>query len=313
MLLSKTFYKFLSKHLPSISNFFKKMPQTKNMIELLQNSVCNHHYKNIPLLVIIGATGCGKTKLSIELARKYGGEIISADSMQVCSFCWRNFDFFSFNKKKIYKGLDIATNKATIEEQSQVPHHLLDQIDPFTQFTVVHFQKIALEAIHSILKRNKIPIIVGGTNYYIESILWNNLIQPIKFDELIFIIDRDDSDISDQNNKEVSNIDSEEQISLEEVLSQQITWESVKSISNERLYSFVMEIDPEYATILHPNNRRKLIRDLQVYQQTGRKMSDILAEQRNNNDNGSRHGGSLRFVNSIILWVDCEKSGKLTK
>ncbi|KAH9422180.1 tRNA dimethylallyltransferase [Dermatophagoides pteronyssinus] len=153
-----------------------------------------------PLIVIIGATGCGKTKLSLELAKHYKNvEIISADSMQ------------------IYKGLDIATNKVLPNEMEQIPHHLIDMIDPFQQFTVLDFQKLALKSIDQIISKRKIPIIVGGTNYYIESILWDTL----------------------------------------------------------------------------------------VYQQTGRQMSQILKEQRS--QNGSRHGGPLRFKNSIILWVDCDK------
>lgn len=89
------------------------------------------------LVFIIGATGCGKTKLSIELAHKLNGEIINADSMQ------------------IYQGLDIATNKATCEEMQNVPHHLMSFVDPFTQYTVVDFQKAALQAV-SLYFGNKI-------------------------------------------------------------------------------------------------------------------------------------------------------------
>ena len=109
-------------------------------------------YQHAPLIVIIGATG--KTKFLLELARRFSGEVISANSMQ------------------IYRGLDIATAKATTEEQAQVRHHLLSGglVDPFKQFTVQDFQRLALAAIDDILSRQKVPVIVGGTNYYIESI-----------------------------------------------------------------------------------------------------------------------------------------------
>ena len=110
------------------------------------------------IVVILGCTGTGKSKLSIEIGRKVGGEIISADSMQV------------------YKGLDIITNKVTAEERAIIPHHLLDFVEANEKFSVVEFKTLALDVIADILKRQKIPIIVGGTNYYIESFLWDSLI-----------------------------------------------------------------------------------------------------------------------------------------
>ncbi|KAH9389352.1 tRNA dimethylallyltransferase [Tyrophagus putrescentiae] len=97
----------------------------------------HNKYQHTPLIVIIGATGCGKTKLSLELARRFSGEMISANSMQ------------------IYRGLDISTAKATAEEQAQ---------------------RLALAAIDDILALQKVPVIVGGTNYYIESIFWDTLV-----------------------------------------------------------------------------------------------------------------------------------------
>ena len=114
------------------------------------------------IIVILGCTGTGKSKLSIEIGRRIGGEIISADSMQV------------------YKGLDIITNKVTPEERASIPHHLLDFVEANEKFSVVEFKTIALDAISDILARQKVPIIVGGTNYYIESLLWENLIDERK-------------------------------------------------------------------------------------------------------------------------------------
>ena len=112
----------------------------------------------LPLVVILGSTGTGKSKLAIEIGKKVGGEILSADSMQV------------------YKGLDIITNKVTAEELSECTHHLIDFVSPLKDFSVTEFRNLALPLIEDITKRGKIPIIVGGTNYYIESVLWNTLV-----------------------------------------------------------------------------------------------------------------------------------------
>lgn len=114
--------------------------------------------RRLPLVVILGSTGTGKSKLAIEIGKRIGGEILSADSMQV------------------YKGLDIITNKVTAEELSDCPHHLIDFVSPLKEFSVVEFRNIALPLIEDIKRRGKIPIVVGGTNYYIESVLWNILI-----------------------------------------------------------------------------------------------------------------------------------------
>ena len=114
--------------------------------------------RRLPLVVILGSTGTGKSKLAIEIGKRVGGEILSADSMQV------------------YKGLDIITNKVTAEELSECPHHLIDFVSPLKEFSVVEFRNMALPLIEDIKRRGKIPIVVGGTNYYIESVLWNILI-----------------------------------------------------------------------------------------------------------------------------------------
>ncbi|XP_016126389.1 tRNA dimethylallyltransferase, mitochondrial-like [Sinocyclocheilus grahami] len=111
------------------------------------------------IVVILGATGTGKSKLAIEIGKRLNGEIISADSMQV------------------YKGLDIITNKVTEEEQAQCRHHMSSFVDPLVSgYTVVDFRNKALSLIEDMHRRKKLPIIVGGTNYYIESILWKVLI-----------------------------------------------------------------------------------------------------------------------------------------
>lgn len=250
-------------------------------------------YEQIPLIVIIGATGCGKTKLSVELARRCGGEVISADSMQ------------------IYKGLDIATAKATAEEQAQVPHHLLDKVDPFKQFTVLDFQRLAMTAIDGILARNKVPVIVGGTNYYIESVLWDTLVGSADDTaaEEMNIVERIEDDVEQEGGNHSDNSAPLIEVNtLDELMSTAISYRQLKGVPSETLHRLLAQVDAVSAASLHPQNRRKIIRCLQVYQKTGgRRWSDILAEQRTASG-GSRHGGPLRFANAIILWVDCERT-----
>lgn len=111
--------------------------------------------EKIPLIVICGPTASGKTSLGIELAKRIGGEIISADSMQ------------------IYKGMDIATAKPTAEEMCGIPHHLISIIDPDTEFSVADYLTLAREKIADIHSRGKMPIVVGGTGLYISSLVDN--------------------------------------------------------------------------------------------------------------------------------------------
>ncbi len=110
---------------------------------------------NIPLVVIVGPTASGKTSLSIEIAKAFDGEIVSADSMQ------------------IYKGMDIATAKPTVEEQKGIKHHLLDFLDVSVSFSVAQYCKLAHECIKDIYNRGKLPILVGGTGLYVDSLINN--------------------------------------------------------------------------------------------------------------------------------------------
>lgn len=108
-----------------------------------------------PLIVIVGPTASGKSALALELAQKFNGEIIAADS------------------RTVYKGMDIGTAKPTEEEQKLVPHHLLDLVNPDQPFNVVNFQGLALEKIKEIQGRGKLPIMVGGTGLYVDSVIFN--------------------------------------------------------------------------------------------------------------------------------------------
>lgn len=108
-----------------------------------------------PLIILTGPTAVGKTELSIALAKAVNGEIISADSMQV------------------YRHMDIGTAKITPEEMQGVPHHLIDILEPDTAFNVAMFQKLAKEAMEGIYARGRIPVVVGGTGFYIQALLYD--------------------------------------------------------------------------------------------------------------------------------------------
>lgn len=210
-------------------------------------------WKN-PIIVILGATGTGKTKLSLELAQKYNSEIISADSMQ------------------LYKGLDIITAKATPEEQRLVPHHLIDILHPNKTYTVVDYRNKALDIIDDLNTKDKIPIIVGGTNYYIESLLWKILVDEPGVPR------RSLPGVSPNNEHE---------------------------LSSEELHQRLQQLDPKMAKRLHPNNKRKILRSLEVLYQKGIRHSDILDDQRSKS--GSSTGGALRFPKGLIFWLQCNQ------
>ncbi len=116
------------------------------------------------LIVILGPTASGKSELAIKLAKKFGGEIVSADSRQV------------------YKGMDIGTGKVTKKEQRGIPHHLLDVVSPKRRFTVVQYRKLALKTIKKIQQRGKIPFLVGGTGFYIQAVIDGIVIPEVKPD-----------------------------------------------------------------------------------------------------------------------------------
>ncbi|XP_018569009.1 tRNA dimethylallyltransferase [Anoplophora glabripennis] len=208
----------------------------------------------LPLVIILGATGSGKTKLSLELAKRFSGEIIGADSIQV------------------YKALDIISAKATETERSLAPHHLIDILEPHEIFTVIEYRNRALSLINNIQEKNKLPIVVGGTNYYIESILWKILV--------------------------------ENECGLVEKIG--VLPNNEHQLPSEELHKRLSHIDPDMARRLHPNNKRKILRSLEIFYQKGRKHSDILNEQ-HSSDNASGSDGGLRFLNSLVLWLQCDQ------
>lgn len=175
-----------------------------------------------PLIILTGPTAVGKTNLSIKLAKLVGGEIISADSMQV------------------YKGMDIGSAKITNEEMEDIPHHLIDILEPWDEFNVVVFQQKCKEAIAGIYERGHIPILTGGTGFYIQAVL-----KDIDFTE------------NDDN--------SEYRHHLE-------TLGAEKGV--EYLHQMLQEIDPKAAEAIHANNMKRVIRALEFYHFTGKKISE---------------------------------------
>ena len=164
------------------------------------------------IIVIVGPTGVGKTRLSIELAKIYNGEVINADSTQV------------------YKNLDIATAKVTEREKEGIIHHLIDIKNIDEDYTVYDYQRDCREKIEEILSKNKTPIIVGGTGLYINAVLYDYKFEKEKYDNLY------------------------------------------ETYTNEELYQKLIEIDPN--TNIHKNNRKRIIRSLNYYQNNNKPMSE---------------------------------------
>lgn len=181
-----------------------------------------------PLIVLTGPTAVGKTKLSIALAKAVGGEIISADSMQV------------------YKYMDIGSAKIRPEEMDGVPHYLVDVLDPADEFHIVKFQKMAKEAMEQIYAHGHIPILVGGTGFYIQSI-----VKDIDFTE-------------NEENTEVRK-----------------KWEQyAKDHGAEALHEKLRKVDPGSADTICAENIKRVVRALEFYELSGKRISEHNEEQK---------------------------------
>ena len=194
----------------------------------MQDNACVAKKK--PLIVLTGPTAVGKTALSVKLAKALDAEIISADSMQV------------------YKGMDIGSAKIRKEEMDGIRHHLIDILDPKEEFNVVLFQKLAKEAIADITGRGKIPILAGGTGFYIQAVLYD-----IDFTQ------------------------TQEDTSYREAL-------ELLAVQNgaQYLHDMLRKVDPASAEAIHANNVKRVIRALEFYKQTKQKISDHNQEQKEN-------------------------------
>ena len=181
-----------------------------------------------PLIVLTGPTAVGKTKLSIALAKAVNGEIISADSMQV------------------YRYMDVGSAKITPDEMDGVPHHLVDVLDPTEDFNIVLFQQLAKKSMEEIYSKGKIPILVGGTGFYIQAITRD--------------IDFTQSEQDDSYRQELEALAAEKGSSF--------------------LHDMLASVDPKSAEDIHENNVKRVIRALEFYKQTGTRISEHNEEQK---------------------------------
>ena len=178
------------------------------------------------IIVIAGPTASGKTGIGIECAKRFNGEIISADSMQ------------------IYKGMNINTAKVTEQEQDGIVHHMLDVVDPSSEYSVSEYRDHARKIIDDIIARGKTPIIVGGTGLYIRGIIY------------------DYEFTNSQKNEAIRQ-------KYEQVLSEH---------GSEYLHNLLKQVDPQSAEEIHPNNTKRVIRALEIFDTTGNQKSSLKRE-----------------------------------
>ena len=182
------------------------------------------------VIVICGPTASGKTALSIELAKQINGEIVSCDSMQ------------------IYKDMNIGTAKPTEEEQKGIKHYLIDFVSPDERYSVADYKQDAKKAIKEILKKGKVPIVVGGTGLYIDSLIYEIEYPNIEFDE--------------KYRKKLENIAEEQGLKV--------------------LYEKAKEIDPEAIKKISENDKKRILRILEIYHATGKNKTEQEKESRKN-------------------------------
>lgn len=176
------------------------------------------------VIVVVGPTAVGKTKMGVELAKRFDGEVISGDSMQ------------------IYKGMDIGTAKVTQLEMENVVHHCIDILEPTDTYSVKNFQDNVRNLIHDMNQRKKIPILVGGTGLYIKAALYDYEFQETNDDHEIFR-------------------------------------QKYQNYSNDELYQYLISIDKKSALELHPHNRQRVLRAIEIFEQTGRRKSELIDQQ----------------------------------
>ena len=182
------------------------------------------------VIVICGPTASGKTALSIELAKKINGEIVSADSMQ------------------IYKDMNIGTAKPTKQEMGEIKHYLLDFVSPEDRYSVAQYKQDAKKAIREIINKGKTPIIVGGTGLYVDSLIYEIEYNDIKLDE--------------EYRKKIEKIAEEQGL--------------------EELYKKAVEIDPEAMKKISQNDKKRIMRVLEIYHSTGKTKTEQEKESRKN-------------------------------
>lgn len=188
------------------------------------------------IIVIVGPTAVGKTYVSVELAKKLNTEIISADSMQ------------------IYKSLDYGTAKVTKDEQLEIKHHLIDICDISEEFSVADFKSLCYDKIDEILKKNKIPIIVGGTGLYINSVVL----------DLDFQAEEEKEEVKEYRN---------------------YLYDLASKNSNGYIYDILVKLDPVTASQIHKNNLRRVVRALEIIKFNGNTKSEHMENEKRRIEN----------------------------
>ena len=207
-------------------------------------------FKKIPVAAVVGPTASGKTKLGVDIALKFNGEVVSADSMQ------------------IYQGMAIATAKPTPTEMQGVPHHLIGFLPPEEGYSVARYVADAKAVIADITARGKLPVLVGGTGLYVDSLLGG-----VQF--------------------------SEEQGAPQ--LRAQL-YAQAAQLGNEAMHAMLAEIDPDYAAGLHPNNLGRVLRALELYHATGKTMSEQLKSSRERPSDYAPMMLGLNFSDRTLLY-----------
>jgi tRNA dimethylallyltransferase len=230
-------------------------------LEVQKQIPSNLQRKKKRVIVIAGPTCCGKSKLAMELAQAMDGEIISADSMQV------------------YRGMDIGTAKATLEERLLVPHHLIDIRDIHESFNVVDFYYEARQACQQILDRGNVPIVAGGSGFYLHTLLYGPPSGPPSVPEVRKMLE-----------------------------------EEMEQLGSEVLYERLAQLDPQYARSITKNDKQKIIRALEIIQLTNKKVSKLGWKGRRKPQNYDFHCWFLhRPKDKLYERIDrrCEKMLKL--
>uniref|UniRef100_A0A1D1Y884 tRNA dimethylallyltransferase 2 n=1 Tax=Anthurium amnicola TaxID=1678845 RepID=A0A1D1Y884_9ARAE len=190
--------------------------------------------KKTKVVVVMGATGSGKSRLAIDLASHFPLEVVNADSMQV------------------YRGLDVLTNKVPLQDRRGVPHHLLGFVDASVDFTSRDFRDLAIPIIEDVSSRGCLPVVVGGTNYYIQA-----LVSPFLVDDLVEDMDGCSLNVLEGSLQHDLKLD-------------------LDNNDSHAAFDRLKEIDPAAANRIHPNDRRKINHYLSLYESSGLLPSELF-------------------------------------
>ncbi|KAE8412630.1 IPP transferase-domain-containing protein [Aspergillus pseudocaelatus] len=231
-----------------------------------------------PLIAVVGATGTGKSKLAVDLATRFNGEIINGDAMQM------------------YRGLPIITNQIPMDERNGIPHHLISCIELEEEpWRIGLFKSECLRIIKDIHSRGKLPILVGGTHYYTQAVLFKGQLVGEGSDESQGSGTRSDAETEEPSTK----------------------W-PILDAPTDIVLQKLREVDPVMADRWHPNDTRKIRRSLEIYFQTGRPASEVYAEQKRLkqtafvNDGPTAGEGQLRFP-TMVFWIHSEKEALIAR